>query len=128
MTKKDLEKIIRHWQQNGFGLWVFQRKDDGHFIGRGGLQKYRVQDKEEIASVNAVMSNYWGQGYATEMSHASLYVGFKHLGLENVATWTLPFNKASQRLMEKVGFKYERDFVYAGLPHMFYRIRRDAQK
>ena len=26
--------------------------------------------------------------------------------------------------MEKVGFRYEGDFEYAGLPHVLYRLRR----
>ena len=31
--------------------------------------------------------------------------------------------RASARVMEKVGFVYERDFDYAGLTHRFYRLR-----
>ncbi len=27
--------------------------------------------------------------------------------------------------MEKLGFTYERDFVYADLPHVLYRLRRE---
>ena len=31
-------------------------------------------------------------------------------------------NLASQRVMEKLGFRYERDFEFAGLVHRFYRL------
>ena len=31
---------------------------------------------------------------------------------------------ASRRVMEKTGFEFERDIVYAGHPHVLYRNRR----
>jgi RimJ/RimL family protein N-acetyltransferase len=37
-------------------------------------------------------------------------------------SWALPGNLASQRVMEKLGFQYERDFEFAGLLHRFYRL------
>ena len=39
-----------------------------------------------------------------------------------IGSWTLPTNLASQRVMEKLGFRYERDFEFAGLRHRFYRL------
>jgi RimJ/RimL family protein N-acetyltransferase len=34
---------------------------------------------------------------------------------------TLATNRASQRVMEKAGLTYERELIYAGLPHVLYR-------
>jgi len=51
-----------------------------------------------------------------------LKVGFRHLGFPEITSWTLPINLASQRVMEKLGFQYERDFEFAGLVHRFYRL------
>ena len=56
------------------------------------------------------------------MGQVSLDVGFGRLGFAEVASWTLPINLASQRVMEKLGFRYERDFEFAGLRHRLYRI------
>ena len=42
--------------------------------------------------------------------------------LPEIGSWALPDNRASQRVMEKVGFQYERDFDFAGLEHRFYRL------
>lgn len=70
----------------------------------------------------AVLSDYWNQGFATEMAAASLQVGFQQLGFPEVASWTLLVNVASQRVMEKLGFRYERDFEFAGLRHRLYRL------
>ena len=55
-----------------------------------------------------------------EMAQAGLEVGFGHLGFPEIGSWTLPVNMASQRVMEKLGFRYERDFEFAGLGHRLY--------
>ena len=49
-------------------------------------------------------------------------VGFGHLGFTEVESWTLPGNLPSQWVMDKLGFRYERDFEFAGLVHRFYRL------
>ena len=56
------------------------------------------------------------------MARASLEVGFGRLGFPEIGSWTLPINLASQRVMEKLGFRYERDFQFAGLGHQRYRL------
>ena len=58
------------------------------------------------------------------MAEASLRIGFEQLGLPQIASWTLPMDMASQRAMDKLKFPYERDFVFAGLPHRFYRLAK----
>lgn len=49
-------------------------------------------------------------------------IGFDRLGLFEIASWTLPISLASQGVMEKLGFRYERDFEFAGLVHRLYRL------
>jgi hypothetical protein len=44
------------------------------------------------------------------MAAASLQVGLGELGIPEIYSWTLPTNLFSQRVMEKRGFRYERDF------------------
>jgi len=56
------------------------------------------------------------------MAQASLDVGFGHLAFPEISSWTLPVNSASQRVMKKLGFRYERDFEFAGLPHRCCRL------
>ena len=65
----------------------------------------------------------WNEGLATELGAASLAVAFGPLGLADVVSFTLPDNRASRRVMEKLGFAFERDTIHAGLPHVLYRLR-----
>ena len=70
----------------------------------------------------AVVPQRWGQGLATEMGHLSVHVAFDHLGLDELVAFTLKTNAASEQVMRKLGFHYERDIEYAGLPHVLYRL------
>lgn len=123
-TREHLRQVVEHWQQHGFGFWLFRRKTDGQFIGRGGLKVYQIDLGEVIGLAFAVMSDFWGQGFATEMAEAGLQSGFEQFGFPEIASWTLPTNTASQRIMEKLGFRCERDFEFAGLRHRFYRLAK----
>jgi hypothetical protein len=49
---------------------------------------------------------------------------FTALNLSNLVAFTRHDNIASRRLMEKVGFLYERDFIDEGVPSVLYRSVR----
>jgi [ribosomal protein S5]-alanine N-acetyltransferase len=122
VTKDGLAQNDAHWIHHGFGLWIFRAKEDGCFVGRGGLQQYLIDDQEVVGLAYAVMFDYWNRGLATEIAAASLDIGFRLFGFTEVESWTLPSNVASRRVMEKVGFRFDTDIVLAGLPHRLYRL------
>ncbi|MBH8576675.1 GNAT family N-acetyltransferase [Nostocaceae cyanobacterium CENA369] len=113
---------LNHWQRYGFGLWVFRDKVNNQFVGRAGLRNTHVDGKEEVELAYALIGKFWGRGLATEMSEQILKIGFELLKLPEIVCFTLTTNKASQRVMEKLGFKYERDIIHASLPHLLYRL------
>ncbi|OKH46247.1 GNAT family N-acetyltransferase [Calothrix sp. HK-06] len=124
VTQKFLQINLEHWNRYRYGIWIFRDKMEGKFVGRGGLRNVYVADNCEVELAYALMEEFWGQGLATEMAQVILEVGFNQLGLTNVVCFTLTTNRASQRVMEKVGFKYERDIIYGNLPHLLYRITK----
>ncbi len=87
---------------------------------------YQIDGADVVGLAYAVLSDYWGRGLATEMAAAAVKIGFEHLGLTEIDSWTLPINKASQRVMEKLGMRFDREFTFAGLPHLLYRLERPA--
>ena len=110
------------WEEQGYGLWFFHERTNGHFVGYCGLQPSQHGGAATVELLYATLPGYWGGGLTTEMAAAVLHVGFAQLGLSEVVSFTLPTNRASQRVMEKQGFRYEGDIVHAGLPHRFYRV------
>jgi RimJ/RimL family protein N-acetyltransferase len=127
-TRRFLRDNLDHWDRCGYGLWMFRDRENGQFIGRGGLRNVHVGGSDEVELAYALRAECWGQGLATEMAKAILMVGFERLDLTEVVAFTLPTNWASRRVMEKVGFTFERDIVHAGLQHVLYRIANTVWK
>ncbi|MGC8640840.1 MAG: GNAT family N-acetyltransferase [Isosphaeraceae bacterium] len=122
VTKDGLVQSVAHWAQHGFGLWLFRSRKDGRFVGRGGLQYYTVDGQDVVGLVYSVVFDCWNKGLATEIAVASLDIGFKRFEFPEITCWTLPSNIASQRVMEKVGFRYDTEIAFGGLPHRLYRL------
>jgi [ribosomal protein S5]-alanine N-acetyltransferase len=112
----------RHWERHGFGLWVQRDRDTGELVGRGGLQWTHVAGEDEVEAGWAVVPERWGRGLATELAQASVETAFGALGLRDIVAFALPDNVASRRVMQKTGFAFDQEIVYAGLPHVLYRL------
>jgi RimJ/RimL family protein N-acetyltransferase len=111
-----------HWERHGFGYWVWREKATGLVVGRGGLQRKHVGGRDEVEVGWTVMPDRWGEGLATELGAAAVRHAFGALGLSEVVAYTTPTNVSSRRVMEKLGFEYERDIEHAELPHVLYRL------
>ncbi|QEH35844.1 hypothetical protein OJF2_44010 [Aquisphaera giovannonii] len=122
VTREGIVQNEAHWGRHGFGFWVFREKGSGEFLGRAGLQAYRIEDEEAVGLAYAVVYDHWHRGLATEMAAGSLEVGFRRLLVPEVASWTLPGNLASRRVMEKLGFRFDADIALAGISHRLYRL------
>ncbi len=120
-TTRYLQDNLAHRDQYGYGIWVF-KNDNGRLVGRAGLRNTRVGGDDRVQLAYALAVEYWNRRMATEVAKAILKLAFKRLGLTNIVCFTLATNRMSQRVMEKAGFAYERDVVYAGLPSVLYRI------
>jgi ribosomal-protein-alanine N-acetyltransferase len=122
-TQRYIVENLAHWDRQGYGLWIFRDKKENRFVGRGGLRRVTVEGDEEVEVAYAVMADVWGKGFGTEMAAASVQVAFKQLDLRDLVAFTLPSNIASRRVMEKVGFRYERDIIHTAHSLVLYRIR-----
>jgi RimJ/RimL family protein N-acetyltransferase len=122
-TDEFLHGACTHWQRYGFGFWTVRDLATGRFAGRGGLLHTAITGGDDVEVAYAFLPEFWGRGLATELAHESVRTAFEVLGLAEVVCFALPTNLASRRVMEKVGFRYERDVVYHELQHVLYRLR-----
>ena len=67
----------------------------------------------------------WGRGLATEASTAVIDYAFDELGFRELLASTDPPNRASIRVMERLGMRFLEAARTGGLPIVFYRIDRD---
>jgi [ribosomal protein S5]-alanine N-acetyltransferase len=121
-TEYALTSIINHWQQHGCGRWAVVSKETQKLIGYGGLRNF--SGKPEL--VYLLAKSYWGMGLATEIAKACLRWGFEERGFESIIAVTKPDNRASRRVMEKIGMSFDRDDKFQNMDVVFYSISRDA--
>lgn len=122
-----LDQHVLLWERDNFGYWMWRDRASGEWVARGGLRPVHVGGGDEVEVGWAVLPERWGQGIGTELACASVDVAFDQLGLADVVAFTLPDNIASRRVMEKAGFRYERDIVWAEMPHVLYRRGQDSE-
>lgn len=116
--------VAQEWTRDGFSYWMFFDKATGEPVGRGGLRRTTFDGRPEVEVGWTTAPDRWGEGIATELGKLSVAVACEQLGLENVVAFTLPDNGASRRVMEKLGFKYEKTAPYRHFgDHVLYRRR-----
>ena len=96
-------------------------------VGRAGLQRVDADIGELIGDPDTVELMYalsfaaWGRGYATEIGRELLRVARDDLGCAEIVADTVPHNERSRRVMERLGFAYERDIWHDDHPMVLYR-------
>lgn len=107
----------REYTTRGFGRWAVLLKESGEFIGWCGL-KYN-----EEAQVDLGFRFYracWNKGYATEAARASLDYGFNVLQLGEIIARVAIANKASIRVLEKLGMAFWKEATSPHLDRAYY--------
>ena len=94
-------------------IWGFVLKETGELFGSGGLI---WEEKLQLFQVGYNINKlHWGRGYTTEAMKAILDFAVKNLGIKRVAGGHAKENLASARVIEKLGFVYDRDDI---TPHV----------
>lgn len=124
MTRVEAEdilgKVMARWRERGFGHFAVLLKATQKLIGLCGLKL--LDGTPELIYVLA--RNYWRQGYAAEAARACLRYGFEEIGCERIVAVTRPENVASQRVLEKIGMRYERVVQHYGVVAREYALTR----
>jgi ribosomal-protein-alanine N-acetyltransferase len=108
-----IRRIERHWEEHGFGLWAVESRATGQLMGRCGLQ--RIPETGETEADVILGPPFWGQGFATEAVGASVRFGLERLAPARIVGIVHPEHGASQRVLEKAGFKREERARYFGM-------------
>ena len=123
---EETEELIRNYvdyKKYGYGRWTTIVKATNEVIGFCGL-KY-LEDIHETDLGYRWKRNHWGKGYATEAGVACLQYGFEKLGLAQIVAQVLKDNKASVRVLEKLGMRYWKQLHTEENPGLLYRIKKE---
>ncbi len=91
------------YNNSGFGRWVLKTIHEGQFIGWCGLKRHA---SGEVDLGFRLLQKEWNKGYATEASQACLELAFNIHRLPYVIGRAMSENKASLRVLEKIGMHF----------------------
>jgi ribosomal-protein-alanine N-acetyltransferase len=121
-----LEQSERLFRERAHGLWGVWLPDSRELIGFAGLWPFR--DPPDLELVYGLGESHWGRGYATEAADAVLAYCFDVLDMPAVRASTDVGNTASIRVLDRLGFRFERRATVGGLDTVFYELTRPADR
>lgn len=107
-AKKYLKNVtLKSYTDFGFGFYKLQLKEDTNkTIGICGLVKRDQLNDVEIGF--ALLPEYENKGFGYEASLTVLLLAKKTFNLKKITAITLPTNKSSIKLLEKLGLTFEK--------------------
>lgn len=100
------EVLVPTYTRFGFGLYIVELKRTGSPIGLCGLIKR--DDFNDVDIGFAFLRQYWHCGYAMESASAVIRHASQTFVLKRIAAITSPENTSSIKLLNRLGFVYER--------------------
>jgi len=123
----------RHgWEKFGVGKWMAYDRVGGALVGRGGLSRMDPSTDARTLLIDplvassgwsrqrlelgwAVLSPHHGRGYATEIGRKALDFAGQVLKANAVIAFTERANRASWRVMERLGMSFAGQFEADGV-------------
>lgn len=88
--------------------WAVRLKTNNAFVGAVNLNPIKGTSRLQIGA--QLKRDYWSQGFASELMERLVEFGIHQLGLPAVYGVFEKENHASRRLLEKLGFVFEKSF------------------
>ena len=86
-------------------VWAVVLKESGELMGVIGLHRIDWRFRHAWIEITIGERSKWGQGYATETLPLCTVYAFMELGFEKVLASVYSENKASLRILEKLGYQ-----------------------
>lgn len=130
-AKEAIQFIRKQYEEFGIGRFAAIEKSSGDFIGWSGL-KLNAGEKEELNGFQNFIDigyrfipRYWGKGYATESSLATLRYGFETMNYPIIYGAAETDNSASNKILQKIGLQFVNDFSYDDIPCKWYESKKE---
>ena len=114
------ENISFYHLHPGLGRWALLNKQNDRFVGSVSLLP--LEYSKDVHIGYALLKPYWGFGYASEILKAGIQYAFEALKLSSLTAVTYPENLASQKVLLKNGFGFEKTFYQDGSENQLYRL------
>lgn len=119
-TEARLTLFTEHQKAHGFSKWLILDRASGVAIGDSGLLV--LKDYGWVDLGFRFTQPHWGKGLATEVASAWVSAAFGELRLTRLGAFAHPENRASIRILEKLGFNIERRGTVFGMDSIVFRL------
>ena len=101
---------LKSYAENGYGLSMVEIKEDATPVGMCGILNRDTLETPDIGF--AFLPAYNGKGYGFEIASATLAHAQTAWGIPKISAITLPANRRSIQLLEKIGLQLVRRFSF----------------
>lgn len=134
-----LDRLNARLDCDGMTFFALESKADGALVGMTGLARLGP-DLPFAPGVEIgwrLFPEDWGKGYATEAARACLDWGFATFEIDEVISFCVADNRASEAVMQRLGFRAGGTFDHPAVdpsthPHLvrhkLYRLSRPTAK
>jgi len=105
-SEQKLEKLIAGYANSSIGFHALFDKNENTYIGEAGVLSFNKNVDRCVTGYN-LLPNFWGLGYATEISRALVSYAFDELHAERIEALAMKSNIASCKVLEKSGMVLE---------------------
>jgi len=121
-----VEVAVASANQGGVGLWCVLLKVARTLAGFCGFRT--IGETRDIELIYGLLPQYCGRGLATEAGGAALAYGFDAGQFTRVYARADVANRASVRVMERLGMKFERETRLGTAPTLIYSLTLPAER
>lgn len=106
------ERYITPYREIGYGLWGIRDNRTSCIVGVCGLV---TRPGFEIPDIGySLLDEFCGNGYVATAAKKTLEFAKKHTNFSKINAITSPENKRSQKVLEKLGFEFVKEFQLEG--------------
>ena len=119
-----IDKQLKRYAENRYGLQALIEKGTNNFIGQCGLLIQEVDKVEEVEVGYHIFKKYWGQSFAPEAARLFIDYAFHNNLTPSVISIIDKRNIKSQRVADKNGLIREKETNWNDKEVYIYRIEK----
>lgn len=119
---REFLELYDQYEKYGVGRFAVISKNSNKFIGWCGLSYSPELEQYDLGF--RFFRDVWNKGYATETAIRCLEFGFVELKIDEIVGRAMAENKASIKVLQKIGMSYKNSSDFDGKEGVVYQITK----
>lgn len=119
-----VEKQLKRYQDQEYGLQALILKETGEVIGQSGLLAQHIDEINELEIGYHLFKEHWKKGYALEAATLFKNYAFENNLSESLVSIIHKDNLASQLVAERNGLRKNKEIIFFDTDYIVFRINK----